>query len=224
MSTFDIAYVLRDIVRREGTVDAVFVDPFRRTLTPVKMGVCTELLGELLACPNNQKQEAALLTREWEVMVGGEDVAEAVPGTLYGPRRVLDDGYVMWSVLSARCMGHDGVEVVPKRTAAFRLGDDKCVSGRAFVTACFGIDSHSATIAPFAIDTRVGEVRAAIEWLDEAPEQEDERRVVRAVCAGCGENKATKRCTGCMAVRYCSQECHSTDWTRHRAGCMPKLS
>ena len=44
-----------------------------------------------------------------------------------------------------------------------------------------------------------------------------------ARCAQCGA-PSTKRCSLCMAEKYCSVNCQRSAWPNHRGGCRPKLS
>jgi hypothetical protein len=41
---------------------------------------------------------------------------------------------------------------------------------------------------------------------------------VPRVCGACGI-KATKKCSKCMNIRYCSEECQTTDWKKHKKTC-----
>jgi len=39
------------------------------------------------------------------------------------------------------------------------------------------------------------------------------------LCKVCGEDKETKRCTGCYMVMYCGQKCQMADWPKHMVDC-----
>ncbi len=39
------------------------------------------------------------------------------------------------------------------------------------------------------------------------------------VCGGCAKRGASKRCTGCQYMYYCSAECSRAHWPTHKAGC-----
>ncbi|KAK7483873.1 hypothetical protein BaRGS_00024890 [Batillaria attramentaria] len=38
-------------------------------------------------------------------------------------------------------------------------------------------------------------------------------------CAQCASSSNLRRCTGCLEVRYCSEDCQRRDWKRHKTSC-----
>ena len=47
----------------------------------------------------------------------------------------------------------------------------------------------------------------------------------RNTCCVCHQtaNKKLLKCANCHAVTYCSIECQSSDWTRHKDNCIPLM-
>ena len=57
-----------------------------------------------------------------------------------------------------------------------------------------------------------------------APDYEDETAVTRSLppdgsCGVCQKPDATRSCTGCGKVAYCSRGCQRTAWKSHKAVC-----
>ena len=42
------------------------------------------------------------------------------------------------------------------------------------------------------------------------------------ICAACGNDAATRRCTRCKDVAYCNKSCQKSDWKEHKKTCQRK--
>lgn len=44
--------------------------------------------------------------------------------------------------------------------------------------------------------------------------------IAPSLCAACGKDLATLKCSRCMSVRYCSKECQRAHWKAHKGVCV----
>ena len=89
--------------------------------------------------------------------------------------------------------------------------------------------NHYAEIALAQKDTFLSEAEQGT-WQTEAASQLLETLDSEAVrsllkepnatsCGYCHQPEASQRCSRCKRVRYCSRDCQSSDWPRHRSRC-----
>ena len=125
-------------------------------------------------------------------------------------------------VYRALCEAHEtqspinGPELTPARIGLIQAsaGQGRLGESLALVEG-WGFDLDHAGARPFAPIVAV--IRAAADPGHQHPEQDAQSSQV-PTCEGCTK-PASALCTRCRSARYCSKECQSRDWKRHKPLC-----
>ena len=207
---------MRQRAMDKKTIDAVFVDPYNRTVEPARLAIIfRDPHFEIVGGENLGQFEVEAMTGKTAKMML-KVVGHAGPKTAAGDR--------WWYALSA--IPQDGLVV--RHTPGFKMrtyeydyyNDFATIRGRAYVIPYF---EPTRGLPAFPVDASLEAVRDAMVWVDPIKEPDYEwQRVMPAACVVC-DARGGHRCSVCKFARYCGPECQRQDWKRHRAVCSPML-
>lgn len=190
------------------TVQCCFVDPFEKTIERIELDLVTtaiwtagsDSISNLNAYLTPADERATIFTRETAHMLG------AVMRPRYLNVSKPTDAFKRYGeqrIVGLMVAGSERIDCLP----GFSI-DGSVVRGRAVLFKGMSV-RDGKNLRPF-IDFDLRPEDIDVTWVprDPGPLQ----------CVRCQE-KATKKCAGCLAARYCTIKCHEEDWEHHKAAC-----
>lgn len=219
MTSTEAVRQMRQRTIDKAAVDAVFVDPYNRTLELVRLPIKIADDGEIGVADDRRYDELGPF--EVEAMTGESVTLHSMVVGPAGPETPAADR--RWEAMT-----YAPNEVAIRNDPSFDMaplnveGDYYAIRGRAYVVHV--VEPHDHGMPSFVVDTTVEEVLADLWWIEPSAEPDIVKQVVvRAKCVVCGAPHKSK-CGKCMLARYCGPECQLQDWRRHRAVCKPTLA